>query len=178
MAEVLALTGFMGSGKSAAGRRAAERLGWDFVDLDELVEDRERMPIPEIFASRGDSGFRESEVEALRAVFAEIPERPARNLVLALGGGTITNGVARDLLREQAFVAYLATPVQVCWNRTRASDHRPLAGERASFEELADDRESLYESSADMVMDTEDLPLEEIARRLEELGRALEGSPS
>ncbi len=178
MAEVLALSGFMGSGKSAAGRRAAERLGWDFIDLDQLVEDRERMPIPEIFATRGETGFREAEVEALEAVFAGISESGARNLLLALGGGTITNEAARGLLRDHAFVVYLATPVELCWNRTRGSDHRPLAGDRAAFEELADDRESLYESSADMVMDAEDLPLEEIARRLEELGRALEGATS
>ena len=78
------LTGFMGSGKTAAGQRLAERLGVPFVDLDTEIERRAGMTVREIFDRHGEPAFRTLEQEALRAT-GELPDA-----VVATGGGTVT----------------------------------------------------------------------------------------
>lgn len=78
------LTGFMGSGKSAAGRKLAERLGVPFVDLDSEIERRAGMTVREVFERHGEPEFRRLEQEALRAT-GELPDA-----VVATGGGTPT----------------------------------------------------------------------------------------
>ncbi|HEX6865152.1 MAG TPA: shikimate kinase, partial [Thermoanaerobaculia bacterium] len=78
------LTGFMGSGKTAAGRKLAERLGVPFVDLDSEVERRAGMTVREIFERHGEPAFRGLEQEALQAT-GELPD-----VVVATGGGTVT----------------------------------------------------------------------------------------
>lgn len=55
------LCGFMGSGKSTIGKLLAEKCGRTFTDMDSFIEEREGMAIPEIFAQRGETGFREAE---------------------------------------------------------------------------------------------------------------------
>lgn len=76
------LIGFMGSGKTYTGRRLAHRLGYAFIDLDELIVQRERRTIPDIFAQSGESVFRLAEREALEATaFLE-------QTVVSCGGGT------------------------------------------------------------------------------------------
>lgn len=78
------LTGFMGSGKTAAGQRLAERLGVPFVDLDTEIERRAGMTVREIFDRHGEPAFRTLEQEALRAT-GQLPD-----VVVATGGGTVT----------------------------------------------------------------------------------------
>jgi shikimate kinase len=78
------LTGFMGSGKTAVGRKLAERLGVPFVDLDSEVEQRAGMTVREVFERHGEPAFRGLEQEALRAT-GELPD-----VVVATGGGTVT----------------------------------------------------------------------------------------
>ena len=77
------LVGFMGSGKTTVGRLLAERLGWSFVDLDDNIEARERMPIAEIFETRGEPAFRAIEAEVLRGLVQAV--KAGRPLVIALG---------------------------------------------------------------------------------------------
>lgn len=90
----IVLTGFMGSGKTTAGRRLAERLGWRFLDLDHEIERRECSAVPAIFSERGEAHFRRVESAALAAALGE------RNIVLALGGG-VPEELGNRLLLEQ-----------------------------------------------------------------------------
>lgn len=76
------LIGFMGSGKTTLGRALSRATGLQFVDLDELVEEREAMTVREIFAMRGEDGFRRAERAALEAV------ADAGDTIIACGGGT------------------------------------------------------------------------------------------
>jgi shikimate kinase len=78
----IALTGFMGAGKTTVGRLLAARLGWEFLDLDAYIESRAGLTVPAIFALHGEPRFRQFESSALASALG----RP--NLVLALGGGT------------------------------------------------------------------------------------------
>ena len=80
----LALAGFMGSGKTTAGRVVAERLGRRFVDLDHEIEARAGAAIADLFAARGEAGFREVEEEVAADVL-----RDGEPAVVALGGGAV-----------------------------------------------------------------------------------------
>ena len=90
--ERIVLTGFMGSGKSTVGRRLAQRLGWRFIDLDSLIEQRDGRAVSRIFAESGEAAFRAVETEALTSSLSE------PRLVLALGGGALETPANRHAL--------------------------------------------------------------------------------
>src|SRR4051812_15842032 len=106
----------MGAGKTTIGREVGERLGRDFVDVDDEIE-RAEGPIPDIFARRGESGFRELEAARVAAVLER--RAPA---VVALGGGAVTTVAVRELLREHALTVALDVDVDSAWERVRGSD--------------------------------------------------------
>ena len=96
----LVLTGFMGTGKTTVGRILAERLGYTFVDTDEVIESRAG-PISEIFEQRGEAGFRVLE----RDVARELADR--RGLVIATGGRMMLDPTCRACLEPAADVVCL-----------------------------------------------------------------------
>jgi shikimate kinase/3-dehydroquinate synthase len=130
----------MGAGKTTVGTLAAHRLGRPFVDVDEAIA-REHGPIPDIFATQGESVFREIEARFVREALAH-PE-PA---VIALGGGAVeTPGLLPD---ERAIVLVLPVDVETAWFRARRS-HRPLARDEAEFRRRFELRAPLYADVAD-----------------------------
>ncbi len=98
------LTGFMGTGKSTVGRLLAERLGYQFVDTDSLIEARHG-PIPEIFAEHGEGTFREIE----REVAAELAE--STGLVISTGGRMMVDAVNAKFLGKSGRVFCLTASV-------------------------------------------------------------------
>src|SRR5579864_2179824 len=90
------LVGFMGAGKTSVGRLLADQLGWEFVDLDAVIEAREGLSVPQIFREHGERGFREREHVALRGVLAELNRNTAA--VIALGGGAFVQPENFELL--------------------------------------------------------------------------------
>ena len=88
---IIALEGFMGSGKSSVGRVLADMLGIRFIDLDETIVEGEKRPIPEIFSSEGEKGFRILELKYLRRLL-----KGGGEAVLSLGGSSLSGcGKAR-----------------------------------------------------------------------------------
>ncbi len=124
----LVLTGPMGAGKSSTGRSLSRLLGRRFVDLDELVVEREGRTVRELFA-RGEAEFRDAERRAVGAFLAEAGEREGR--VLALGGGTLqSGGVAEELARKTTLVHLDAPPEQLALRiGSGESRGRPLLDE-------------------------------------------------
>jgi shikimate kinase len=102
MARKIFLVGFMGCGKSSLGRKLARQTGWEFVDTDTAAETRAGMSVAEIFAARGEAGFRELEREVVKEIVAD-----PRALVVALGGGAVAGEGAVEMLREAGTVVYL-----------------------------------------------------------------------
>ena len=90
----IVLTGFMGSGKSTVGPLLAERLGWRFIDADDVIVAETGMAIAEFFARHGEAAFRQRERETIARLAGEDA------LVLALGGGAIEDAQTRALLRN------------------------------------------------------------------------------
>ncbi len=140
------LTGFMGSGKSTVGRRLAERLQWEFLDLDEAIIRLGGQSIAEIFAAGGEETFRRLESIALRQAVL------APKTVVALGGGTLMDPDNRAVCVEAATLVWLRCTLEVMQRRCgEASLDRPLWGS-AKLEELLSAREPGYLSS-DLTID-------------------------
>jgi shikimate kinase len=169
----LTLVGYRASGKSTAGRMAAERLGWSFVDADRALEARIGA-IPAYFAEHGEPAFREREAELLGELLAR---RDA--LVLATGGGVVLRPENRERLRaEGGMVVFLEVPAAVLQNRLRRdSGGRPsLTGQSVADEvpALLAQRDPLYREVAAHVIDASRPALQvanELAHLVEEAVR-------
>jgi shikimate kinase len=139
-ARAVFLLGFMASGKSTVGPELARRLGWNFVDLDSQIEERERRSVPEIFRDRGEPGFRLAESDALQ----HLTQSLERNSVVALGGGAFAQAQNRALLQGWPSV-FLNAPVEELWQRSLADGvERPLRKSRDQFARLHAERLPCY----------------------------------
>jgi shikimate kinase len=157
----IALAGYMGAGKSTVGRIAADLLGCQFLDADDLVEAQAGQPIPEIFAQRGELWFRRTEEDLIRENLRADPG------VLALGGGALGSRRTRDLLGREAWVAWLRIDPEVAWDRVGGQPGRPLALDRERFIRRAGERDHVYREAADVILDASK-PAAEVARVLAE----------
>lgn len=131
----------MGVGKSTIGRRLAKRLGLDFIDSDEAIEDAAGAPAGEVFERYGEANFRDGE----RRLVARLIEGAVR--VIATGGGAFVDPHTRRLLNERAITVWLNAPVDVLAERTARRDTRPLLkgpDARQILERLASERAGAY----------------------------------
>jgi shikimate kinase len=158
----------MGSGKTSVGTTLARLLGWDFQDLDAVIEAQEQRTISEIFRTAGEAHFRELERQALSRTLDESAAEPC---VMALGGGTFTQPANADLFGDPATVTvFLDAPVEELWNRCQDQPNtRPLRQNREHFRNLYQDRRQFYTRAGVHVQTSGksvDAIAEEIARRL------------
>jgi shikimate kinase len=170
----LYLVGMMGAGKTTVGRMLARRLKLRFVDSDHEIEARCGVKIPVIFEIEGEAGFRAREAQAI----AELVRLDG--IVLATGGGVVLAAENRRLLAERGTVVYLrATPEHV-YERVRQDRNRPLLASGnplARLRELYRERDPLYRSIADLIVDTGRQSVQALARGLlEELGERWKAS--
>lgn len=126
----VALTGFMGAGKSTTGKRLARLLGIPFVDSDAELE-RIHGPIADIFGARGEREFRRLEAEMIDRLSADGPR------VIAVGGGAVMDSANRRVLRRRGVIVHLKVTPAVAWRRVAHRKHRPLLGERPDLGHVA-----------------------------------------
>lgn len=165
----LVLVGFMGSGKTSAGKLAAQRLGMKFVDMDEMMEQRHNQEISQIFQMKGEGYFRKQE----RALVRELAEGQDR--VIATGGGIVLDpNNLRDLGRLSVVICCWVD-AKVAYERTKNAKNRPLLGDEADrlprIEALLRDRESLYKVIPNRI-DTSAMTVEQQADELVRIYRA------
>jgi shikimate kinase len=137
-ADKVYLVGFMGAGKSTVARALAKRLHWEVEDIDERIEKRERRDIPTIFRQDGEPYFRSIEQEELIALL------PVRGTVVATGGGTIVNPIAREMMLRDGAVIWLDAPFATVLDRVPLDGRRPLAADRIEMESLYNQRLMAY----------------------------------
>lgn len=126
---IIYLIGFMGSGKSTAGKELSAILSWSFIDLDQEVERRAGKTIREIFSQNGEAFFRNLETEVLRSLDIN------SHIVVSTGGGTPCHSDNMDFMLKNGLTIYLKmTPLQL---RTRLSGS---AGERPLIKDLDDNQ--------------------------------------
>jgi shikimate kinase len=139
----LFITGFMGSGKTTVGRMVAEQLGWNFVDLDREIEEREHETVANIFAKRGEAEFRRIETEAIQRWLRKI--ECGAPTVIALGGGAFVQPNNYEMLGNNGISVWLDCSLEVAEARiAECGDTRPLARDKEALRKLYNERKVLY----------------------------------
>lgn len=158
------LTGFMGTGKTAVGKRLARRLGWTFIDIDALIEASAKRPVAQIFSERGESVFRRLERRHINRVIH------GRHQVMATGGGAFVDPQNRARLRATGPVICLtAKPERILARVGRKLEARPLLAGATNplmrIRTLLHQRAGAY-GQADLTIDTSQLSIDEVVERL------------
>lgn len=141
-APVIWLAGFMGSGKSTAGKLLAKKLGWRFVDLDAEIERTASKPIRLIFEEQGEEAFRELEHQQLREQIR--CSRGGGACVVALGGGAFISPRNREAIEDCGVAFWLDPPFPILWERVSGNEKRPLAKDPDAFKQLYETRRESY----------------------------------
>jgi shikimate kinase len=140
----IVLTGFMGSGKSTVGPLLADRLGWSFLDVDDVIEAEAGITIAELFSRHGEGQFREREHATIARLAA------GDGLVLALGGGAIEKAETRDLLLSApgTLLVHLEVELATTLARCAGTEHvRPILADQANLANRYSRRLPLYRSA-------------------------------
>ncbi|MGA2649840.1 MAG: shikimate kinase [Terracidiphilus sp.] len=140
----IVLTGFMGSGKSTVGPLLAQRLGWTFTDLDDVIEAEAGATIAELFARHGEPAFRIREHETIARLAA------TDALVLALGGGAIEHATTRSLLLAgpATLLVHLEVELATTLARCSGTEHiRPVFADQANLAARYQRRLPLYRTA-------------------------------
>ncbi len=180
---IISLCGFMGAGKSTIGRYLAKTLGYSFIDLDIYIEQKVSMSVAEFFAANGEAAFRKEELESL----SEIIDRYSANadkdgflsgrkgLILSLGGGTVTNAVCAQLVKEHTRCIYLFCSKEELANRLKRNiAKRPVLQGKTDkelelhIEKLMQQREAIYKSCSHIKISTESCNIKEVINSIME----------
>jgi len=160
----IALIGLRGAGKSTLGKLLAEKIGWNFVELNKEIEAQNGLSVAEIIALYGQEGFRRMEQAALTQLLAR-----QQLTVLATGGGIVSEPVTFDLVLSSFYTIWLkAEPEEHMARVRKQGDLRPMADDRSAMAELRNilvSREPLY-ARASAVVDTAGLTVDAAAARL------------
>jgi len=137
----IALTGFMGVGKSSVARHLARLLDCRRVDLDHVIEESQNRSIAKIIDCDGETAYREIETQNLKMVIDE-----SRARILSLGGGTWILERNRELLRDGGFTSvWLEATFEHCWLHIAFSrKDRPLARDKKNAIRLFEERQRSY----------------------------------
>ena len=160
----IALIGLRGAGKSTLGRMLANKIGWNFVELNKEIEAQNGLSVAEIIALYGQEGFRRMEQAALGQLLAR-----KELTVLATGGGIVSEPLTFDLILSSYYTIWLKAEPEEHMARVRSQgDLRPMADDRSAMAELRTilkSREPLYARASDVV-DTAGLTVDAAAARL------------
>jgi shikimate kinase len=160
------LAGFMGSGKSTVGSALADRLGWEFVDLDAEIEAAEKEPITVIFDTRGEAEFRRLESAALCAHIKRIERGNPE--VVALGGGAFVEAANFAQISSHGISVWIDCPIEIIRERlAEGLVNRPNARDPQRFVELYESRREGY-AKADFRVDGS-LPLDAVVDAIADL---------
>jgi shikimate kinase len=160
------IIGFMGSGKTFFGKKLADCLGFDFIDLDELFEERYKISVDDFFNKYGEAEFRLIEHKLLVSTFNE------HNTVISTGGGTPCFYQNIELINEHGYSLYIKVSPEVLYYRLKRTRRpRPLLKQTSGhtlWEEinrLMNEREKYY-SQAKMTITEDHASAEDIATLL------------
>ena len=142
----------MGTGKTTIGKLLSNKLGFDFIDLDKIIEEKSGVKINTIFEIEGEAGFREREHQVL----SDSIEKD--QVIISTGGGIVTNEKSRaHLIKNNALIIYLKANIQTLFNRLKNDNSRPILNvdnKEQVIEKILEQREPLYQELADITVDT------------------------
>ena len=157
-ARSIVLIGLMGAGKTAIGRRLANRLELTFTDADTEIERATGKSISDIFADHGEAYFRDGEGKVIARLLKDGPQ------VLATGGGAYMNTKTRETIAKLGVSVWLKADLDVLLERVARRDHRPLlktGDPKTVMQRLMDERYPVY-GEADITVQSRNVPHEVI----------------
>ena len=144
MKKNLVLTGMMGVGKSTIGKKLAKKLKLKFIDIDRIIEIKEKSTIKEIFEKKNENYFRKIEKKIT------LEELKKNNLVVALGGGAFINMSIRRKIKDSCISFWLDLRVETLLNRLKNVTKRPLLHKNQleeSINKIYSERKKIYNES-------------------------------
>jgi len=159
----IVITGFMCTGKTSVGKLLAEKLGYQFVDTDDLIEQRVGMKISDIFAVYGEPYFRDVETEVVKEVAKK------DKFIISTGGGVVLRKVNMDELRKNGIIVNLTAKPETIYNRLKNQPGvRPLLNKPDPMNEiikLLSQREEYYKN-CDLRIETDNFTVEQIVQQI------------
>lgn len=157
----LVLIGYRGTGKSTVGKLLARRLGWEYVSTDAEIVQRAGCSIPDLVHRLGWDGFRDCETEVCRDLVGK------DRMVIDTGGGIILRAENVAQLKQHGTLIWLTAGIPTIIERIRGNQDRPsLTGTKSVADEVAEvlaERRPKYEAAADLVVETDQRSVEEVA---------------
>lgn len=157
------LIGFMGTGKSTVARKLIARTNARGVEMDELIEEQQKMAITDIFEKYGEQHFRDLETELLQTL------RTEENLVVSCGGGSVLRDENAALMKEQGCIVWLMATPETVYDRVKDSTKRPILNGNmnvAYIRELMEKRRTRYEAVADIRIVTDGKDVDAICKEI------------
>lgn len=168
------LIGFMGTGKSTIGRNLSQTFGYPLIDTDQMIVEQQGCSIPEIFEKAGEPAFRVIETELLRSLSKHSGH------IISTGGGIIGSKENRALLKNLGYVVWLqASPAEIL-DRTSRNSNRPLLNNddpEGTIRRLLDARIPLYQETAHLCIETDQLNFDEVTTGIIESARYFFAAP-
>ena len=147
----ITLCGMMGSGKSTIAKRLAKKINFNFIDTDNLIEEKTGKSINLIFKENGENYFRKLEEKVITDILK------TKKYVISLGGGSIINQNIRKIIQKNSFNVYLEVDIAILIKRLSSSKKRPLINNtdiKQTLMKLINKREIFYQK-ADLILNNE-----------------------
>ncbi len=160
--QLIILIGFMGTGKSAVGKKLAKKTGFTYLDLDKQIEKDAGLTIPSIFERYGEAYFRSLESKAIQAL------KDRDKAVVATGGGAVLNSENLVAMKEAGLVIALDADIETLWKRLKSSRNRSLlkaSDPKRRMKELYNARRHFY-SQAHHIVNTSGKSVEDVAQEI------------
>lgn len=158
--ENIVLVGFMGTGKSSAGREISRLTGYEYIDTDEWIEQREKLSVTEIFEIKGEEYFRELESKLLEDLVGTCHK------IISTGGGMILRESNQKLLKKLGFVVWLTASKDELVKRLKRSEDRPIV-KNGNVEEVVNklrkERKPYYKKVSHIKVKSTNLHVGEVA---------------
>lgn len=161
--KIIYLAGFMTSGKSTIGPILSNVIGWLFVDLDAVIEQKSGMTINDMFEQIGEENFRKVETETL------IEVSKLKHIIVSLGGGTLAFADNYNIISKSGKIVYLKAKPETIYRRIKNKIDRPLfrdlvlaeAGEKDFLKRIVDllNQRELFYNKADLIINTDNIDI-------------------
>lgn len=156
----IALIGFMGTGKSSVAKILSKKLDLELIEIDDLIERKMKMTIAGIFEKYGEAKFREVEKNIIKKI------KDKKNAVISCGGGVCLNNENVVNIKTNNKVILLDASAKVILDRIKMDNHRPILKANMdieSIEKIKITRKPSYHKAADIIIDTDNKTIYEIA---------------
>ena len=159
----IVLIGFMGAGKSTVSDYLSTMFAMKFVEMDQVISEREEMSIPDIFATYGEEYFRDLETKLL------VEMQSKKNTIISCGGGAALREENVAEMKKNGRVVLLTASPQTVYERVKDSEERPILNGNNNVEyiaELMEKRREKYEAAADIVIQTDNKTVLQVCEEL------------